>query len=202
MQIIRSATQAEVVLSFLQGEFESARFGEVLRQVLDFFGFSYELISDGDFCDKKQNEDRLKVFKKFRGFPDQNLFERFPKDIEWSFVQFSKADFFNCFYINYSYWNELSDFTSQPTSACKNILAGKEVFDVSNENFLRGKDLLGKVQFPPVILLSCNPKKYLIIEGHSRMTLYGFNPDFFEGTFGYIGKVTSGQMAFYDNRMV
>ena len=40
MQIIRSATQAEVVLSFLQGEFESARFGEELRQVLDFFGFS------------------------------------------------------------------------------------------------------------------------------------------------------------------
>lgn len=37
MKIIRSATQGEVVLSFLQGEFESARFGEELRQVLDFF---------------------------------------------------------------------------------------------------------------------------------------------------------------------
>ena len=202
MQIIRSATQAEVVLSFLQGEFESSRFGEELRQTLDFFDFPHSLISDGDFCDKKQNEDRLKVFKKFRGFPDQELFERFPKNIEWNYVQFSKGDFFNCFYINYSYWNELSDFTSLPSFACKNILAGKEVFDVSNENFLNGKELLGKVQFPPVILISCNSKKYLIIEGHSRMTLYGFNPDFFDGTFGYVGTVSTEEMKKYDARML
>ncbi|MBO5825189.1 MAG: hypothetical protein J6R03_01040 [Treponema sp.] len=202
MQIIRSATQAEVVLSFLQGEFESSRFGEELRHVLDFFGFSHSLISDGDFCDTKQNEDRLKVFKKFRGFPDQELFERFPQNIEWNYVQFSKDDFFNCFYINYSYWNELSDFTSKPTSACKNILAGKEVFDVSNENFLRGKELLGKMNFPPVILISCNLQKNLIIEGHSRMTIYGFNPDFFEGTFGYVGKVSPEEMKLYDSRMI
>ena len=202
MQIIRSATQGEVVLSFLQGEFESSRFGDELRQVLDFFGFSYSLISDGDFCDEKQNAERLKVFKKFRGFPDQDLFERFPKNIEWSFVQFSKEDFFNCYYINYSYWNELSDFTSQPTTACKNILAGKEVFGVSNKNFLRGKELLGKMNFPPVILISCNPQKNLIIEGHSRMTIYGFNPDFFEETFGYVGKVSHEEMKLYDSRMI
>ena len=202
MQIIRSATQAEVVLSFLQGEFESSRFGDELRQTLDFFGFSHSLISNGDFCDTKQNDDRLKVFKKFRGFPDQDLFENFPQNIEWNYVQFSKGDFFNCFYINYSYWNELSDFTSKPTSACKNILAGKEVFDVSNENFLRGKELLGKVKFPPVILISCNPKKNLIIEGHSRMTIYGFNPDYFEGTFGYVGKVSKDEMKLYDFRML
>lgn len=149
MQIIRSATQGEVVLSFLQGEFESSRFGEELRQVLDFFGFSYSLISDGDFCDEKQNEDRLKVFKKFRGFPDKDLFERFPKNIEWSFVQFSKEDFFNCYYINYSYWNELSDFTSQPTTACKNILAGKEVFEVSNKNFFAGQGASWKSSVSP-----------------------------------------------------
>ena len=202
MQIIRSATQAEVVLSFLQGEFESSRFGDELRQTLDFFGFSHSLISNGDFCDTKQNDDRLKVFKKFRGFPDQDLFENFPQNIEWNYVQFSKGDFFNCFYINYSYWNELSDFTSKPTSACKNILAGKEVFDVSNENFLRGKELLGKMNFPPVILISCNPKKNLIIEGHSRMTIYGFNPDYFEGTFGYVGKVSKDEMKLYDFRML
>ena len=202
MQIIRSATQAEVVLSFLQGEFESSRFGDELRQTLDFFDFPHSLISNGDFCDTKQNDDRLKVFKKFRGFPDQDLFERFPQNIEWNYVQFSKDDFFNCFYINYSYWNELSDFTSKPTNACKNILAGKEVFDVSNENFLRGKELLGKVKFPPVILISCNPQKNLIIEGHSRMTIYGFNPNYFEGTFGYVGKVSKDEMKLYDFRML
>ena len=136
MKIIRAATQSEVVLSFLQGEFESNRFGEELRQVLDFFGFSYSLISNGDFCDKKQNDARLKVFKKFRGFPDSDLFENFPKAIEWNYVQFSKEDFFNCYYINYSYWNELSDFTSLPEIAAKNIQKGKIVFDVPNDNFL------------------------------------------------------------------
>ena len=81
-------------------------------------------------------------------------------------------------------------------------MAGKEVFGVSNKNFLFCLELLGKVQFPPVILLSCNPKKYLIIEGHSRMTLYGFNPDFFDGTFGYVGKVSKEEMCLYDSRMI
>lgn len=202
MQIIRSATQDQVVLSFLQGEFESSRFGDELRQTLDFFDFPHSLITHGDFCDTKQNEDRLKVFKKFRGFPDQDLFERFPKDIEWNYVQFSKADFFNCYYINYSYWNELSDFSSLPEIAAKNIQKGKIVFDVPNDNFLKGKDLLGKKQFAPVILISCNPQKNLIIEGHSRMTIYGFNPNYFEGTFGYVGKVLPQEMFVYDKRMI
>ena len=123
MQIIRSATQAEVVLSFLQGEFESSRFGDELRQVLDFFGFSHSLISNGDFCDTKQNDDRLKVFKKFRGFPDQDLFENFPQNIEWNYVQFSKGDFFkpgtswNVLCARYNYSKSLFDLELTSTSA-------------------------------------------------------------------------------------
>ena len=34
------------------------------------------------------------------------------------------------------------------------------------------------------------------------MTIYGFNPDFFEGTFGYVGKVSAQEMQLYDSRMI
>ena len=34
------------------------------------------------------------------------------------------------------------------------------------------------------------------------MTIYGFNPNYFEGTFGYVGKVSKDEMKLYDFRML
>lgn len=44
--------------------------------------------------------------KMFRGYQDEELFERFPKNIEWKFVQFDDNDIDKIYYINYDYWNE------------------------------------------------------------------------------------------------
>src|SRR5699024_9127914 len=98
--------------------------------------------------------------------------------------------------------NELSNNTSKPKEAAKTIKSGKEIYEVSNEPFIKGAELVSKTMFPPVILITCNDKKYLIIEGHSRMTIYGLRPDKFNGTYGYIGHCTEQEMKQYDPRMV
>ena len=57
-------------------------------------------------------------------------------------------------------------------------------------------------KFPPVILITCNDKKFLIIEGHYRMTVYGFDPSKLDGTFVYVGYTSENEMRKYDIRML
>ena len=82
------------------------------------------------------------------------------------------------------------------------IKSGKEIYEVSNQPFLEGVEYVKENKFPPVILITCNNEKFLIIEGHSRMTVYGFDPSKLEGTFAYIGYCTSEEMKKYDARML
>ena len=52
------------------------------------------------------------------------------------------------------------------------------------------------------ILITCNDKRYLIVEGHSRMTIYGFDPTKLDGTYAYVGYCSSRDMKKYDPRML
>ena len=116
--------------------------------------------------------------------------ERYEKDID------------DIYYIDYDYWNELSNGTSKPVEAAKVINNGIEIYEVSNQPFLDGVEYNKTNKFPPVILITCNNEKYLIIEGHSRMTIYGFNPSKLNETYAYVGYTTDEEMRKYDQRML
>ena len=73
---------------------------------------------------------------------------------------------------------------------------------VSNEPFITGTKIIDTISFPPIILITCNNKKFLIIEGHSRATIYAMRPDKFEGAFGFIGYCSIEDMKKYDSRML
>ena len=171
MKIIRDASEEEMILEFLKGEINSIRFNNELFDALNEYHLNRDIIDNGDIFNSEENKKRLDVMKVFRGYPDKELFNNFPKNIMWKYVELSKEDINNIYYINYDYWNELSNNTSSPIEAVKNIKKGIEIFDVSNKPFLDGVKLLKNRPFPPVILLTCNDEKYLIIEGHSRMTI-------------------------------
>ncbi len=140
--------------------------------------------------------------KSFRGYPDKELFENFPKIYEWKLMKLSSSDIDNIFYIDYDYWNELSSETSKPIEATKVIKNGKEIYGVSNLPYFSGLEYIKENKFPPVILITCNDEKYLIIEGHSRMTVYGLNPSELSDTHAYVGYCTPDEMKKYDSRMV
>ena len=201
MKKVRDSSESEMILAFLKGEITSQRFNEKLNNVLNELGYKKELILDGDFSNQNENVQRKNIMIKFRGYPTKELFENFPNIAHWDLVEFDKNDLDNIYYINYDYWNGLSNNTSKPKEAAKTIKSGKEIYEVSNEPFIKGAELVSKTMFPPVILITCNDKKYLIIEGHSRMTIYGLRPDKFNGTYGYIGHCTEQEMKQYDPRM-
>ena len=50
-------------------------------------------------------------------------------------MKLSSQDIDNIYYIDYDYWNELSNGTSKPTEAAKVIKSGKEIYEVSNQPF-------------------------------------------------------------------
>lgn len=200
MKRINKITEEEIILEFLKGEFNSNRFNEDLRNALIKLNLNSNIISNGDLTNKKENLERLKIMKEYRGYPDEELFENFPTIYEWDYVKLSKEDIDKIYYIDYDYWNELSNNTSKPLEAAKTIKEGREIFKVSNQPFIDGIKNIDS--FPPIILITCNDEKYLIIEGHSRMTVYGLNPDKLEGTYAYIGYCTEEEMKKYDIRML
>ncbi len=202
MKLIRNSTEHEMLLEFLKGELNSNRFNNNLMKVLEKLELNKDIIVNGDITNQEENKKRLEIMKLFRGYPNKDLFENFPIITEWKFMQLSKEDINHIYYINYDYWNELSNNTSSPLEAAKNISNGIEIYDVSNQPFLDGIKFLESNDFPPVILITCNDEKYLIIEGHSRMTVYGLNPSKLEGTYAYVGYCLPEEMKKYDSRML
>ena len=202
MKLIRKTNEAEMILEFLKGELNSKRFNEDLKNAINELGLDSSIILNGNIEDEQENNDRLKIMKKFRGYPDEELFERFPNIEEWKFLELNESDIDNIYYIDYDYWNELSNGTSKPVEAAKVIKSGKEIYEVSNQPFLDGVEYNKTNKFPPVILITCNNEKYLIIEGHSRMTVYGFNSNKLNGTYAYVGYTTEEEMKKYDPRML
>ena len=202
MKLIRKTNEAEMILEFLKGELNSKRFNEDLNNAINELGLDSSIILNGNTEDEQENNDILKIMKKFRGYPDEELFERFPNIQEWKFLELNESDIDNIYYIDYDYWNELSNGTSKPVEAAKVIKSGKEIYEVSNQPFLDGVEYNKTNKFPPVILITCNNEKYLIIEGHSRMTVYGFNSNKLNGTYAYVGYTTEEEMKKYDPRML
>ena len=196
MKFIRKSDENEMILSFLKGELSSERFKEKLLKIIST---NTSLITNSDIINKAENNLRYQILQKYRGYPNKELFFNFPKIKSWDFVELGSSDLDKIFYINYDYWNELSNNTSKPKEAAKIIREGKEIFGVSNEPYIKG---LEKNNFPPVILITCNKEKYLIIEGHSRMTIYGLDPKKINKTYAFIGYCSVEDMAKYDKRMI
>lgn len=85
--------------------------------------------------------------KKFRGYPDNGLFENFPKISEWKYLELDEKDIDNIYYIDYDYWNELSNGTSKPVEAAKVINSGREIYNVSNQPFLMVLSIRKQINF-------------------------------------------------------
>jgi hypothetical protein len=177
-------------------EFHSDRFKEKIEAVLNDLKADSSIIRNGDIASKQENILRKEVLNRFRGYPNEELFEGFPKKIEWFWTEFDNDDISNIIYINYSYWNKLSNFTGSPLEAAKTVLSGETVYDVPNDNFIKGAEKLKNgYEFPPLIFLTDeNEQRYIILEGHGRMTAYGLAPDLFQNVSVLLGYCKSEEL--------
>ena len=136
-----------MILEFLKGELNSKRFNGSLDNIINDLGLDSSIIFNGNIKNKKENLDRLNIMKKFRGYPDNGLFENFPKISEWKYLELDEKDIDNIYYIDYDYWNELSNGTSKPVEAAKVINSGREIYNVSNQPFLMVLSITKQINF-------------------------------------------------------
>lgn len=184
MKIIRNSNEDEMIACFLNGEFFSNRFGNALRKTIAKLKYDKRIIEYPNLDNPIENKKRKQILSEYRNY-DKNdgLFENFPKVNKYVIVEFESKDLKNIKYINYDYWNELSNGTGNPLVASKNIMLGKTVFNVSNESFFDGANLLKNgAKFKPCIFLTADYNTFIVLEGHSRITCYAMCPDFFNKT--------------------
>lgn len=185
---IRKASEAEMIWAFLNAEYKSDRFYKELSMYMQELQVPVEVVT-GAFSDlAKENELRAKLLSRYRGYPDKYIFENYPAVTEWKLVALEEGDLEKLRYVDYDYWNELSNNTGKPTEGAINVLQDVEIFEVVNDGFYEGyKALQEGAKFPPMILLTGNEKKYLILEGHVRSTLYAMERGSEIGAPAYVG---------------
>ncbi len=202
MKIIRKTTENEMIKVFLKGELNSTRFSKELEEYIKLLNIDKEIIINGDLYNEKQNDQRKKLLSEYRGFNKNiDLFENFPLIKDVYIVDFNMKDLKKIKYIDYDYWNFLSNGTSSPIEAAKVIESGKEIFNISNQPFIDGsKYLENGGKFDPCILVTPDFKTFTILEGHSRITCYGLKPNAFNNVQCFVIKCSPKDFKLWDCR--
>ena len=189
MRKIKPSSENEMVCEFLKMEIDSDRYRENIEAVLKEMRVSRDIITNGNIISEQENTLRAEILRRFRGWRNEELFENFPENIEWFWTEFDREDILKIIYIEYSYWNELSNYTGSPLEAAKYILSGRTLYDMPTDGAIEDAQWLIKGnKFPPLIFLTDkSEERYIILEGHCRMTAYGLVPVLFQNVSVLLG---------------
>lgn len=155
MKLLTQIPESAMVAAFLKAEVNSIRFSDELRKVILRLGIAKSVVANPNLEDEEQNQLRAQLLSEYRGYKqNREIFENFPDNIKWFNAEISREEIGNLQYVDYSYWNELTDHTHKVKDAVKNIQNGKVVFNVSNDRFLEvaGQIRQGNGDFEPIIL--------------------------------------------------
>jgi len=168
MERIRNSNTNEVILEWLRAELYSSRFSDGLKTSLQKAGQHEDIITQGNVENQTENEARLQVLKGY-SWLDFDLHQ-----YSWYRVSLNQDEVKKLRYIDYSYWNELTNNTRQIGKAVQNIINGKVIFDVLNDRFYEmAKDFESDKEVPPIIMISGQDSEPpQVIEGHLRATGY------------------------------
>lgn len=174
VRIIGDSSEDEMIACFLLGELTSPRFGAGIRRALAEARQSAHLLTDADLADPVANRARRDLLAATRGYGEnRDVFEDFPAQVHWARAVLTPDELARVRYIEYSYWNELSDGSRLPGDAAKRIRAGVRVFGVSNERFIKAARAVRRGErFSPLILAGPRPETLVCLEGHLRLTAY------------------------------
>ena len=193
MRTVRSISEAEMVALFLATEYPAPRTHQLMLPVLQREGWPPSLIEQPNLDDERENAQRRSVLGAYRGYgqsPDYfaglpldveylDYFAGFPLDVQWELATLSQQELEQVKYIEYEYWVELSGGSRLPRDGVRTILAGCDVFGVSNQGFLQmAASLRAGVRFPTLILVGKNRESPLVVlEGHARLTAMLLAPE-------------------------
>ncbi|KKP69200.1 MAG: hypothetical protein UR66_C0001G0082 [Candidatus Moranbacteria bacterium GW2011_GWE1_35_17] len=181
MNLTGKISENEMIAEFLKAEYSSERFNSRLKSLLDKYSADHKLITEPNLKNKDDNIFRKTLLGEYRGYGrNQELFENFPNDVQWHIALLTPEELKQAKYIAYDYWKELTDGSRLAIDAVKNIQAGKEIFNQSNERFLSVAEAIKNgVKFPRLIFLASDKdSSVVVLEGHLRLTAFLLEPEF------------------------
>ena len=169
MEVIKESSPEEAVLEWLKAELNSDRFSDGLHAAVIALGYDEKVITEASITDKQDNEVRWRILKQYRSWLDRDF-----SNYAWQLVHLDREEVGNLKYIDYSYWNELSEGTRKVGRAAMNVARGKIVFDVPHDRFHSVAKLVEAGEsLPPIIVVSGHEDNVgEILEGHLRATGY------------------------------
>lgn len=190
MNILRASSEDEMILEYLKAEYRSERFSEQIEKAMEKLSLDESVILSADLNNATENTARKSLLGEFRGYgQNRELFENFPDEIQWSLCNFVSRDLGSIRYIDYSYWNELSQGTHSPLTAARTIQNGVEIYGQSNAGFVKAAEFIkGGGKFPRPILLTSDFERFVIVEGHLRITAFALVPERFDNVECFVGK--------------
>jgi len=163
-----------MVAAYLRAEISSERFGDDVKSAMRAFAVDDSVITSPDIANSAENVLRADVLGAYRGYGQgREMFDGIPDELAWHEAELAREEIGDLRYVDYSYWNELTDHTRLVQDAVANIRRGKVVFDVPNDRFLDFAEGIrrGQRDFGPLILWAESASAPLeIIEGHLRAT--------------------------------
>lgn len=196
MNILRTSSEDEMISEYLKAEYYSERFSEHIKKVMKELLLDEGIILSADLNNTNENIARKKLLGEFRGYGlNRELFENFPNEIQWDLYNFVSNDLNNIRYIDYSYWNELSKGTHSPLIAAQTIWDGIEIYEQSNEGFVKAAEFIksgGKFLRP--VLLTSDLEHFVIVEGHFRITAFALVPEHFNNVECFVGKCSGDDL--------
>jgi hypothetical protein len=175
MKLVRPTTEADMIAAFLKAEISSKRFSHLILDRLEQDHKDRTVVDMPDITNRDENTYRRQLLGAYRA----HVFEELPSHVTWYRGLLSREEVARVRYIDYDYWNELSNQTRLPRIAVETIRAGREIFGVSNVSFLEAaRALRAGMRFPELILVGASPEADLtVFEGHGRLTAYMLAPE-------------------------
>jgi hypothetical protein len=177
--ITASATENEMIATFLRGELASSRFGERLAQCIQQLGLAVDLVTSPDLADEAANHARRDLLTHFRGWGStQSVFGGLPAErTDWVWVELSKRDLIErVFYIQY-FWEAFSGGTRRPAQVAERVRRGDVEVGLEIYQAILADVRRGNMPTPPILVSNPVMERLVILEGHLRITAYLVEPD-------------------------
>ena len=77
-------------------------------------------------------------------------------------------------------------------AAAQTIQNGVEIYHLSNAGFLKAAEFIKRGgKFPKPVFLTCDFERFVIVEGHFRITAFALVPEYFQNVECFVGKCGS-----------